>query len=254
MAAYSPQAITAAWTTIKAAIPGARLGGIYAPKPGYHNGRHHVSMRDYSVQRADDKVGDGNAASALDITLSDAQMKTCTQRLINATLASPQDPRMFPVREFFGTVNGRTVTGLDVRDRRWVTSDPSHLWHIHISGYRRWCNDYAAWQGIASVVIGGGAKPPPPGGDWFDMATQAQLEASIRKVLDPYLGNQVMGQPFPMRTRRMANRILALLPQGDPEKSGADGPNRNELFDAWSKRVGIPDIVARLDRIEKKIK
>ena len=158
--AYSPQAITAAWSTIKQAIPSARLGGIYARKPGYHNSRNGVGAGDYSRQRSDDRNGgDPNGASALDITLSDAQMKICTQRLITAV--RNKDPRVRAVREFFGTVNGRTVTGLDAQGY-WVTSDASHLWHIHVSGYRRWNNSHAEWQKIASVITGQGSAPPPP--------------------------------------------------------------------------------------------
>lgn len=269
MAGYAPPAIVGCWTTVKAAIPSAQLGGVFARKPGYHNARSQVHRSDYSVQRADDRVGDINAASALDITLPDAQMRLVTSRLMQAagwTLrggawvkTGRPDPRLKAVREFFGTTNSRTVVGSNLPDQYLVTSDPSHLWHIHISGYRRWATDHAAWQQIASVIVGtsggGGGGTTTPGKDWFEMATQAQLEASIRKVMETYLGAGVMGQTFPMRTRRMANRILALVPVGDAEKDPRQGgPDRNELFDALAKRIGVPDIVARLERIEQKIK
>jgi hypothetical protein len=184
MAEYAPPAIRACFDTIQAAIPGAVLSGIVgdpAHTYGYHRGRAYVSSSDYSVQRADDQQGSGEAACGLDISLNDSEMKKCTQRLIDATWAT--DARIQVLREFFGTVNGSTVTGLDVRDKRWVTSDPSHLWHIHLSVYRRYADDHAAMQGVAGVFIGSGGTASPPG-DWFDMATQQDLETAVRKVLN----------------------------------------------------------------------
>lgn len=129
MAEFAPAAIRACYETIRAAIPGAVLSGIVGDKAhtyGYHRGRAFVSSSDYSVQRADDKRGHPEAASALDVSLNPVEMKRVTQRLIDATHSG--DARLHTaVREFFGTTDGRTVTGRDVRDRRVVTSDASHL-------------------------------------------------------------------------------------------------------------------------------
>jgi hypothetical protein len=133
---YAPQAITDIWLAVKSAMPQAQLGGITGSgKPGYHSPVNVNRARypgNYSVTKARDLRGDFNAGRALDITLSrPGDMRLLTQRLINATLAGRMGPThpMWPVREFFGTV-GKGVTGLDVLDRRWVTSDNSHLWHI----------------------------------------------------------------------------------------------------------------------------
>jgi hypothetical protein len=185
MAEYAPAAIRACFDTVQAAIPGAVLSGIVgdpAHTYGYHRGRNYVSSSDYSVQRADDKQGHPDAACGLDISLSSADMKRVTQRLIDATMAS--DARIQVVREFFGTVNGTTVTGLDVRDKRWVTSDPSHLWHVHLSMYRRYADDHAAMQGVAAVLIGSGGGTAPPSGEWDEMATKDEVKQALRDVLN----------------------------------------------------------------------
>ena len=134
------------------AYPTAQLGGIYANKPGYHNRRDNLPGSDYSVQRPDDQAGNGQWAAGLDVTLHNpADMVRLTQRLIDLTLA--RDARIQVVREFFGTTDGRTVVGLDVRDVRWITSDPSHLWHEHYSIYRRWAGAHAAMDALADAIL-----------------------------------------------------------------------------------------------------
>ena len=81
------------------------------------------------------------------------------------------------------------MTGLDVTDRRWITSDPSHLWHIHISGYRDSATNERAWLDLASVMIGrpvsgGGTPAPTP-------PTLGQVAAILRRhagLLAQHLG------------------------------------------------------------------
>lgn len=162
MAIYAPGAIRGAWDTILARIPTARFGGIFPATPtsfGYHNARYRLPAWDYSVQRENDRRGSGWAASALDVTMGPADMAACTQRLITAT--QNRDPRLQGLRSFLGTINGRTVTGMDVRDRRFITSDLSHLWHIHLSFYRWFANNAAAMQAIADVFTGVNTTEPP---------------------------------------------------------------------------------------------
>ena len=150
---------------------------------GYHRGRNYVSAGDYSATQADDRAGPGEAASALDVTLNPADMITVTKRLIAAV--NRNDPRLHGLREFYGTTNGKVVTGRDVRTHNVVTSDPSHLWHIHCSGYRRWADDPKAWQLIAEVFTGKGSAvsttPKPTPKPEADMPKQIVLSASVKK-------------------------------------------------------------------------
>ena len=186
MSAYAPAAIKACFDTVKKSIPSAQLSGIYANKPGYHNARQNLPGSDYSVQRSADKKGDAAAAGALDITLSTADMKKVTQRLIDATKKG--DTRLRALREFFGTVNGTSVTGMDVPGKYYVTSDPSHLWHVHASGNRSHANDTAAWQDVAAVMLGssssgGGGSTPPP--EVIDMPKELYLYTAGRTTKIP---------------------------------------------------------------------
>jgi hypothetical protein len=180
---YAPVAIQGLFNSIHAAIPQALMGGILgdaAHTYGYHRGRNYVPSSDYSVQLAEDRAGDGEAASALDLSWSDASWQyTVSQRL----LAAKNDSRMSACREFYGSTDGRTVCGWDYYGGYAVTSDDSHLWHIHLSILRKHATDAAALDGIAQVITGGGS-PPPSGGDWFDMATTEDLKTAVRSVLN----------------------------------------------------------------------
>ena len=155
--------------------PAAHLGGIYANKPGYHNKRDQLPGSDYSVQQPDDRAGSGQWAAGLDITMHNPpDMARMTQRLIDLTNAG--DPRIQVLREFFGTVNGTVVVGRDVRTNKPVTSDSSHLWHVHLSSFRRFAGDVGAMDALADAILGGST-----GG--FLMALTDQQQADIYNVL-----------------------------------------------------------------------
>lgn len=150
-----PEALWRAWQAAVTIITGVRLGGIYANKPGYHSSRSE-NLRSwpwsYSVRfTLDLNRGPGWAARAIDLTMSAANMRTYTDRLVAA--ADRNDPRLRGMREFYGTTDGVNVVGR-IRDNdtgayRRSSSDSSHLWHIHISF---WCAHCATWAAVAAVL------------------------------------------------------------------------------------------------------
>lgn len=148
------------WERAKEIITGVRLGGIFASKSGYHNTVDANRSRwpgNYSIRFAlDTQHGPSDKARAIDLTMSDVQMRAYTRRLANA--AAAEDPRMRPVREFYGTVDSQVVTGR-IRDSdggayRSSTSDSSHLWHIHVSFWAAYCADWTALSGVADILAG----------------------------------------------------------------------------------------------------
>lgn len=148
------------WTEAQAAIPGVRLGGIWAAKSGYHNtvdNNQSTWPGNYSIRLRLDLDGPQTKARALDLTMSAAEMAKRTQRLLDA--AARRDPRLRAVREFYGTTNGRSVVGRikDSATGAWrsSTSDSSHLWHIHVSIFTKHCNDRTALADVMSVLSGG---------------------------------------------------------------------------------------------------
>lgn len=163
MANPNPARITDAmwrmWTEAQAIIPGVRLGGIWAPKSGYHNtvDANQASWPgNYSIRLQLDLVTPQTKARALDLTMSTAEMKLRTKRLLDA--AARRDPRLRAVREFYGTIDGRRVVGRikDSETGAWrsSTSDSSHLWHIHISIFTTHCDDWDALAPVVEVLSG----------------------------------------------------------------------------------------------------
>ncbi|HET8581779.1 MAG TPA: hypothetical protein VFL65_00895 [Jatrophihabitans sp.] len=174
---HAPQALADLFNKCKAAAPslGLKLGGILGDQAhtyGYHRARAVLPSSDYSCQLADDRAGDAWSASALDLTPTGAEaQRLITQRLIDAT--ARKDPRLLAVREFFGSVDGRNVTGRDVRGGYAVTSDDSHLWHVHLSIFRRYANDAAALAPIVDVVAGNSKEEDPLAGYTLDQIANA---------------------------------------------------------------------------------
>jgi hypothetical protein len=159
MAEYAPNAIQKLFNDIKNGIPGALMGGILGDKAhtyGYHRGRNYVSGNDYSVQLAADKKGDGEAACGLDLSWSSASLQyDVSARLLNAK----HDARCTKVlREFYGSKDGKNVCGWDYQGSYAVSSDDSHLWHVHISFLRQYATDYNALAPVADVIIGKGTS------------------------------------------------------------------------------------------------
>lgn len=144
---------------LKAHVASARYGGGYVHKPGFHSSVED-NLEDwpdnYSIREAINRREPRDVGRALDITLSDADMRTLTRRL--AWAVETDDPRLEGLREFFGTIDGRTVFGRSRRgpDTAWYesTADSSHLWHIHLSFFTPFADDWAALAGLVSILIG----------------------------------------------------------------------------------------------------
>lgn len=192
---YAPAAILDAYHYLDDQAPelGLQLSGILGTSANGHTYGYHRSRNwcvrygrdragDYSVQLAADRAGDGDAASALDVKPSTAAgMIVMTQRLIAAL--DRRDPRLRACREFYGTVNGRSVTGRDVPSGRVVTADATHLWHLHVSGLREYANDPDAWQAIADVIAGNPLEE--------EFTVNAQDEAKIRAIVREEVADQL---------------------------------------------------------------
>lgn len=144
------------WTEVKKFITGVLLGGIYARKPGYHNTRKDNDSDNYSVRLTLDKQGPDDKAAGLDLTMSDVEMRKRTKFLADA--AARDDSRLECLREFYGTLDSKTVFGR-IKDStkgiwRKSSSDTSHLWHIHLSFFRAYANIWSMLMGVVSVLKG----------------------------------------------------------------------------------------------------
>lgn len=155
----TPDPVYSVYYNVKAVVPSARFGGAYTFKPGFH-----ASVEDnlehwpgnYSIREAINRQPPRTVTRALDITYSDADMRTATRRLAYAVQTN--DPRLEGLREFFGTLDGRTVFGRSRLgpDTPWYASsaDSSHLWHVHLSFFTPFVVVWRALSGVASILIG----------------------------------------------------------------------------------------------------
>jgi len=149
---------------MKALEPKSQLGGIYANKRGYHNKRENLPMPgytfDYSIDEFSiDKQGPADEASAIDWTFPDAQsgnystISKYSKRLY--AVRGGNDSRTVYMREFFGQIDSdSTVEGWDYGKNKASSSDSSHLWHIHISIFRKYINSTGAMKAILSILKG----------------------------------------------------------------------------------------------------
>ena len=163
MTAYAPQALRGIAPFVKAYVPSAKDGGTLANKSGYHNSYNRLKANpawrnDYSTRDQRDKDGDRDAASAADITPSDVDQRKITARLKAATDAG--DERLVgKCREFGGTLDGRRVYARRIEDNVPIPFDTTHLWHVHVSMFRKYATDEAACRGVAEVMAGISATP-----------------------------------------------------------------------------------------------
>lgn len=143
------------WLAFKKLCPSCQLGGIFAPKPGYHNYFNALPGSDYSKQLPQDKVkANRNYSSAIDLTMSLENMKKYSSRLLKSG-KDPKDPRGNYLREFYGNANGdQYVDGWDFQANCPSSSDSSHLWHIHISILRKHANNPRAFRALLSILKG----------------------------------------------------------------------------------------------------
>lgn len=147
------------WT--ECPIPGAKLSGFYANKPGYHNTvktNLKTWPNNYSVKNSLDLVSfNRDKARAIDLTLTDNQMIVVTHRM-QASAYYSEDTRLDAVKEFYGTLDGKTVFGLskDLTHGKWERSsaDLTHLWHLHVSIFTAYVNSWLMLAPILSVWSG----------------------------------------------------------------------------------------------------
>lgn len=166
MATIAPQAMRRLADDWMDAIDSAILSGIVGDEAHRRQGGYHISREDnppdnYSVQLLEDRQGHSDWAAAIDMSMHERDMSMVTQRLLTSA-KDPNDPRLTVCREFYGTLNGRDVTGWDTYYGTPATADDSHLWHVHISFLRKYADDPAAMDAVLSIIKGEPYRPDHP--------------------------------------------------------------------------------------------
>lgn len=132
------------------------LSGFYANKKGYHN-TVNANLKNwpdnYSIRvPLDLGPNHRDKSRAMDLTMSNSEMVKWTTRMKNSAL-DKNDNRLAAVREFYGTLDNKTVYGLikDDTNGPWVrsTADATHLWHGHKSILTAFV---ASWQMLSPIL------------------------------------------------------------------------------------------------------
>jgi hypothetical protein len=115
----------------------------------------YCTNRTYATIDARDRRGDGNWLRATDIGVQGAELRAVSARLDAAVLAG----RLPCLAEWFGTIDGRNVTGW-YQGRR-SSSDTSHLYHAHVGIWTEFCDNAPQLQLLGDIITGtaGGHTP-----------------------------------------------------------------------------------------------
>lgn len=235
------------WDELHALEPGSQLGGIYANKSGYHNTRNANPPGNYSVRDAQDRRGPADKAAAIDWTFPNAQRgdyrtiaKYC-QRLM-ASGKDRNDPRLDGWREFYGqTDSDRAVEGWDCRYLREVTSDNSHLWHIHLSETRELVESWPNKDALLSVLKGESVA------DWRARSTgQPGMPRPADPVPPPPNGTWCKGELRPELRRGATGRHVTFLQKMIGASVDGDFGPKTEARVRWYQRmrgIGVDGVV-----------
>lgn len=217
------------WEQVHQIEPSIVLAGIYASKSGYHGTRAENQSKwpgNYSIREAEDQGGPSDKAAAIDLTFPDAQRGDYSTisvycRRLMASGKDRNDPRLDGLREWYGQTDADShVEGWDCRHLREITSDSSHLWHIHLSWDR--CNvaNIDVMRAVLSVLggetieqwrAGGGGvsarpapTPGPVGGTRVLRLTSPNMRGSDVAFVQRWIGPAQCGPAdgvFGARTR-----------------------------------------------------
>lgn len=144
-----------AWEKLYRSAVLSGIVGDVRHRTGYHVGRKYQGSTNYSVVRPQDRKGNGpdDASAAVDMSMSTADMVTCTTR-IAAAYENASDPR----RKYLNAVNGWLGTGdakrYDIYARTVKYASADHKWHIHLEWRRAYVLSAVAAKAILSILAG----------------------------------------------------------------------------------------------------
>lgn len=203
--------------------PDLEFSGIYAQKPGYHNTRAANRATNYSVRDAQDKLGPDDKAAGFDFTSKSAKRGDYRNiaRYCQRLEAARQDSKLRALlREYYGQADSdRAVEGWDWRYQRVVTSDSSHLWHIHLSVNRGQVANADLFNYLLRLLTGSPTPAPTPttGGE-------------------PMLGLKYGDQGEEVKALQALLERIGLRPEG-----GQDGDFGDSTAQMVSRVVGVGD-------------
>jgi murein L,D-transpeptidase YcbB/YkuD len=230
------------WRT-KCGLSSAVMSGIVGDLSHQVKGGFHISRQDqsnpnnYSVVRPEDKSGNGadNAASAVDMTLNAADMKTCTARLVTA-FSNTLDPRRKYLNAFNGWTGSGSATRWDVYARTTAVASADHKWHVHLEFRRKYSASPTAMAAVLSILKGASVAA-------YLASIGVKTTTPAASKVPAYPGHQLrrndkQAKPDPnvklFQARMIARGWTSLKPA-----DGFFGAGTERVVKAWQKQIGL---------------
>ena len=243
------------WLWVERPNKAWRLSGILANKKGYHNtvkaNKAHWPDN-YSIRFPLDNTpaANFNFARGIDLTMSNKEMIKWTTRMRNSAL-DPRDNRLGAVREFYGTLDGKTVYGLikDDEDGPWreATADLSHLWHGHMGVFTAYVNSWPVLKPILSVWAGESFE------DWNEMSflpkqgDEGQIVSFWQRVHNG-VRNEYPGLPE-LKVDGDWGKATTEAVHAFWGKVGGKGSYKGDYMDNWVAYQYLLNWIKRLDKL-----
>ena len=196
----------------------AVLSGIvgdaeHAQRNSYHNSLEDNPDQDgFSNYRPDDAAPPGNwprnLASAIDMSMSDTDMATCSWRLWDVW-NDTSDPRRAYVNAFNGWFNdGGPAKRYDYVSQDIDETTDDHKWHVHLSIRRKYVQDMQAAEAILSILRGESKQ------DYLDGSGGGSVTAGEEDMYAKK-GMGLSGSPVSHNTMYLQRQMFTLV-EGDP--------------------------------------
>lgn len=235
----------------KCGLSSAVCSGIVGDTAHRARGGYHISRADqpkdnYSVVRPDDGPGMGpdDAAAGIDMSMSTADMKTCTARLL-AVFVNTADPR----RKYINAFNGWTGTGgaqrWDVYARKVKSATPDHMSHVHLSIRRKYVRSRTAMAAVLSALRGESlAAYMRSIGVGTGLVSSGSSSTTTAPKAPPYPGrvlrrNDAQAKPDPA-VKLIQERLIARGWTSLGSADGFFGAKLETVVKKWQASLGLP--------------
>lgn len=199
--------------------------------------------RDYGTVDSRDKSGPADALRATDVGITGAALRGATARLLAAKRAG----RLPQLAEFFGTVDGTTVTGWF--EGRQSSSDSSHLYHLHLGYWTASTDDAVFFAELFDLITGDDMDAPTFARILDDPAVAAKMRAlAVTYAGGPLpAGVNVIGALAAMHAAEFRGGSSCGKPVAAEYQSAADGSTAsNSIIEQLAELRGeLAKVLAR---------
>jgi hypothetical protein len=202
--------------------------------------------RTYTVSSADDRAGDENWYSGIDIWPgSQTELLAMCKRLDAAVRAGELEE----IAAWYGNIDGdQRVDGYDNILNRLASSDSSHLTHLHITFKRRYANDTAVMARVLVVLTGDKTIIQEDDMHWFAKADREGHPAT-KLWFGDLTSRRLVESTYRIGIIRQTALVEGL---GSVVRDGAGNPLVRDNCDGMGPELGVLTVDAKAVAAELK--